>query len=186
MSAQPVLETERLLLRPFHLSDAKEVRHLAGDRSIADTTINIPHPYEDGMAEEWISTHGPKFEKGAAADFAIVLRDSGHLVGTISLQIERRFDHAELGYWVGKPYWSRGYCTEAAREILRYGFEDLKLNRIFACYFSRNPASGRIMEKLAMRHEGIARGHVKKWDKYEDLVMYAILKDQWLAIRDQA
>lgn len=132
------------------------------------------------MAEEWISTHDPNFEKGEAADFAIVLRDSGQLVGTIGLSINRRFDHAEMGYWIGKPYWGQGYCTEAAREILRYGFEDLMLNRIFASYFRRNPASGRIMEKLGMRHEGIARQHIKKWNGYEDLVMYGILRDEWL------
>ena len=59
------------------------------------------------MAEAWIATHQPKFEAGELANFAFVLRDSGELVGPIGMAIERRFDRAELGYWIGKPYWVR-------------------------------------------------------------------------------
>ena len=64
INVQPTLETERLILRPFDLSDGPRIQLLAGDESIASTTLNIPHPYEDGMAEEWIRTHQDEFEKG--------------------------------------------------------------------------------------------------------------------------
>jgi ribosomal-protein-alanine N-acetyltransferase len=175
----PRLETERLTLRPFELADAQEVQRLAGDRAIADTTLNIPHPYIDGEAEKWISTHRPKFESGEFATFAIVLRGSEALIGAISLHLSRRFDRAELGYWIGTPYWNEGYCTEAGQAVLGYGFKELGLNRIHAHYLKRNAASGRVMQKLGMSQEGILRQHVKKWDRYEDIVVYAILREDW-------
>jgi ribosomal-protein-alanine N-acetyltransferase len=179
MRKRPVLETQRLILRPFELTDAEDVQRLAGEREIADTTLNIAHPYEDGMAEEWIATHGEGFEAGRLCNFAITLRETGDLVGAMGLVINRRFDHAELGYWIGKPYWGRGYCTEAGQAVISYGFSNLGLHRIHASYFARNRASGRVMRKLGMKQEGVLRGHVKKWDKYEDLVLYAILKEEW-------
>ena len=179
MKQRPTLETERLLLRPFEPADAKDVQRLAGDRAIADTTLNLPHPYEDGVAEEWISTHQGKFEAGEAVTFAVVLRGSGELVGAMGLMIAARFERAELGYWVGKPYWGNGYCTEAGRAALHYAFSTLKLNRIHASHLTRNPASGRVMQKLGMVHEGRARQHVKKWDRFEDMELYGILGDEW-------
>jgi RimJ/RimL family protein N-acetyltransferase len=178
-SILPVLETERLRLRPFEISDAKDVQRLAGDRAVADTTLNIPHPYDDGEAEIWISRHKDMFKKWEHAIFAITLRETGELVGAMGLHLNTRFNRAELGYWIGKPYWNKGYCTEAARRVVRFGFEDLLLNRVFANYIGRNPASGRVMENIGMRPEGIMRQHVRKWDRYEDIVNYAILREDW-------
>ena len=180
MAEQPQLLTRRLVIRPFDLTDADDVRRLAGEWEIADTTLNIPHPYEEGMAEEWIGTHKEGFDAGRLCNWALTLRDSDDLVGAVGLVTTRRFDHAELGYWVGKPYWGQGYCTEAARAVLEYGFTRLGLYRIHASHMARNPASGRVMRKVGMSQEGVLRGHVKKWDKYEDLVVYGILKDEWL------
>ena len=174
---RPTIDTRRLVLRPFVATDSSAVQRLAGDRAIADTTLAIPHPYEDGMAEEWIATHQPKFESGELSNFAITQQDGGQLVGAIGLIIYRPFDTAALGYWVGVPYWNRGYCTEAAIAVIRYGFEDLGLNRIHAPHLKRNPASGRVMEKAGMTREGVARQHIKKWGRYEDLVLYGILRD---------
>ncbi len=179
MSEQPTLHSTRLILRPFALSDAKDVQRLAGDRAIADTTLNIPHPYEDGTAEEWISTHQPRYESGELANFAVTLREEDALVGAIGLMITPRFDRAELGYWIGKPYWNNGYCTEAGRAVLRYGFQTLNLNRIHASHMTRNPASGRVMQKLGMVHEGTVKQHSKKWDVFEDLELYGIIKVDW-------
>ena len=180
MKQRPTLHTQRLILRPFEMADARDVQRLAGDHAIADTTLNIPHPYEDGMAEQWIATHQPQFEAGEQATFAIVLQATSELVGAIGLVINRRFDRAELGYWIGRPYWNQDYCTEAGRAVLSYGFTELNLNRIHAYHLSRNPASGRVMEKLGMTREGLLRQHAKKWGKYEDLVEYGLLREDWL------
>ena len=179
MTEHPTLETKRLLLRPFTLTDAPEVQRLAGDRDIAATTLNIPHPYEDGMAEEWIGTHQERFDKEERAIFAITHGKQGYLIGSIGLTIAKEFDSAEIGYWIGKPYWNQGYCTEAAHAALKYGFEVLELNRIHASHITRNPASGRVMQHIGMKHEGRRRQHTKKWGNYDDMEMYAILRSEY-------
>ena len=180
MIPQPTLETERLVLRPFTLGDAENVQILAGDRKIAATTLNLPHPYEDGMAEEWIGTHEERYQSGMGVTYAITKKESGELVGTVSIMGIVEGHQGELGYWVGVPYWNRGYCTEAAREIIRYGFMERGLLRIHARHLSRNPSSGRVMEKLGLIHEGTRRQHILKWDVFEDIELRGILKDEWM------
>jgi [ribosomal protein S5]-alanine N-acetyltransferase len=175
---QPTLDTERLILRPFELADAERVQQLAGDFEVADTTLNIPHPYREGMAEAWILTHKPMFRAGVLANYAVTFR-SGELIGAVGLRIDPRHNNAELGYWIGRAHWGNGYCTEAARGVLVYAFYVLELNRVHASHLARNPASGRVMQKLGMRHEGCLRRHVCKWEKYEDLEKYGILANEF-------
>jgi ribosomal-protein-alanine N-acetyltransferase len=179
MEEYPILRTKRLLLRPFTLMDAKRVQALAGDKAIASTTLNIPHPYEDGMAEEWIATHQEAYKKGTMINFAIVDETMDMLIGAIGVVIDPRNNRAELGYWIGKPYWNRGYCTEAAEAVIKYGFEVLELNRIHSTHMKRNPASGRVMQKIGMIHEGCLCQHVLKWDSFEDLELYGLLKSDY-------
>jgi len=173
----PTLETDRLILRPFRAEDAAAVQRLAGDPEIASTTLNIPHPYEDGMAEDWIGTHEPGWADGTMAVFAMTSPEDG-LVGAIGLSIKAAHRRAELGYWVGVPFWNRGYATEAVRAVLQFAFETLQLNRVHASYFKRNPASGRVMTKAGMREEGIRRQHFFKDGRFEDVTEYAILRGE--------
>jgi RimJ/RimL family protein N-acetyltransferase len=178
MKERPTLETDRLILRPFSLDDAPIVQELAGERDIADTTLNIPHPYEDGVAEAWIATHQESYERKGHLHFAIVLRSTDALIGAIGLTTNPEHESAEIGYWVGKPYWNCGYCTEAAKAVVAYGFDVLKLNRIYAHHFSRNPASGRVMQKIGMTHEGVMKQHIKKWGVFEDVEIYGLLRSR--------
>jgi RimJ/RimL family protein N-acetyltransferase len=177
----PTLVTDRLTLRPFELCDAPCVQTLAGHPEVYRTTTNVPHPYLDGMAEQWISGHHDAFRQGIDATFAICRKSDGALVGAIELGGITPGHQAELGYWIGKPYWRNGYCTEASRAVFDFGFTTLGLARIHSCYLSRNPASGRVMQKLGMSHEGCRRAHVRKWDKLEDLELYGILVGDWNA-----
>lgn len=179
IAGQPTLITDRLVLRPFELADGPAVRLLAGHQAIADTTLHIPHPYEEGMAESWIATHQERFENGAGAIFAICLKPDGPLIGAIGLDIEGAHSRAELGYWIGKPYWNRGYCTEAAGAVIAYAFDTLRLNRVQARHFRRNPASGRVMQKIGMIREGCLRQSVQKWGVFEDLEIYSILREEY-------
>lgn len=175
MTPQPTLRTERLILRPFCLEDAATVQRLAGTREVAETTLTIPHPYLDGMAETWIATQPDAWERQERVTFAITSAADG-VVGAIGLRLTLQHRRAELGYWVGRPFWNHGYATEAARAILTFGFETLRLNRIHASHLVRNPASGRVMVKAGMRFEGTLRQHVLKAGRAEDLAEYAILR----------
>ena len=180
MRTFPTLTTDRLILRPFRLADAPDVQRLAGAREIAENTLMIPHPYPDGAAAEWIALHQKLFDEEKEVVLAITVRESGELAGTIGLMLKLLHDKAEIGYWIGMPYWGRGYATEAARAIVKYGFEEWSLHRVEALHFTRNPGSGRVLQKLGMRHEGTARGDIKKWGEYVDTALYGVLRDEWL------
>jgi [ribosomal protein S5]-alanine N-acetyltransferase len=185
MPQQPTLYTSRLALRPFVALDAQRVQQLAGAREVADTTQHIPHPYPDGAAEMWIASHKPAWDSGTGATFAITDRTSGALYGGVALAIAREHERAELGYWIAVPFWNRGYCTEAARQMAALAFGPLQLHRLQARHLQRNPASGRVMQKLGMQPEGVQRESVKKWNRFEDLAMYAILAREWLRMEEQ-
>ena len=169
------MRTSRLLLRPFTVADAPAVRRLAGVYEVARTTLNIPHPYHDGMADAWIVTHAASFARREMAVFAIAAPDDT-LLGAISLRLDAAHDRAEMGYWIGLPYWGQGYATEAAMRLRDFGFDELAVHRLHAAYLPRNPASGRVMSKIGMRFEGLHRSHYFKDGQFEDVIEFAMLR----------
>ncbi|MGH8019207.1 MAG: GNAT family N-acetyltransferase [Opitutaceae bacterium] len=179
----PTIYTARLVLRAFSEHDAGDVQRLAGDRRVADTTAAVPHPYPDGAAVAWIVTHEAAWNLGRGVTLAVTLRDTGELVGAIGLAIVPEHRSAELGYWLGFPHWRRGYATEAARALIDHGFEQLDLHRIQAHHLARNFASGRVLEKAGMQHEGLRRQAFLKWDQFEDVREMGILRPDWAAAR---
>jgi diaminopimelate epimerase len=176
------LETERLVLRPLTHEDAAMVAELANHREIAEMTLTVPVPYEVRHAHSWIATHDQQRRDGTGANMA-VCEKGGRLVGVVGLNIEPAHDRAELGYWIGIPYWGRGYATEASLAMTRYGFETLGLNRIFARHYASNPASGRVLEKVGMKHEGVSPQHVKRLGAVQDSVMFGLTQADWAALR---
>ncbi|MFT4416268.1 GNAT family N-acetyltransferase [Fredinandcohnia humi] len=174
-----LLETERLILRTLTIEDADRVEELASEYDIAKTTLNIPHPYPEGSAKTFIESVLLAEEKDNVAFFAIIDKESSSLIGIINLGNIPVHKRGELAYWIGKPYWGKGYGTEAANKVIEFGFEQMELNKIFAASFTDNPGSWRIMEKIGMKHEGTLRGHVIKWDKSLDLHYYGILRDEY-------
>ena len=175
------IETERLLLRPLSLADAPVIQVLAADREVASGADNIPHPYGAGEAEKWIGMVLARQEQGELTTFAITLGSAGEFIGAIGLIHHPEQSYSEMGYWLGKPFWNRGFATEAAAAMLRYAFRDLNLNRVYAAHFKSNPASGRVLEKIGMSYEGCLRQHVLKWGALEDLVQYGILREEYQA-----
>ncbi len=173
---RPTLTTERLVLRPFVLADAPAVQRLAGEREIAANTLLIQHPYPEGAAEEWIKGHD---EQSPNHIFAITLRSGVEAMGAIGLHVELKHERAEIGYWLGVPYWGHGYTTEAARAVVSYAFASGGINRVFACHFTRNPASGRVLLKIGMQHEGTMRQHIVKWGEHVDVDYYGIVREDW-------
>ena len=91
---------------------------------------------------------------------------------------ESEAERAELGYWIGVPSWNQGYATEAAAAVVSYAFGELNLHRVWAQHLARNAASGRVMQKIGMQHEGRLRQHARTNGIPEDLESYAILRDE--------
>lgn len=180
MAIGPPLRTERLILRQFHSADAKAVQRLAQDKRVAAGTF-LPYPYEEGIAEQWIANQQQDHEAGAARHWAIVLAADHSLMGSIGLEIAKAHRHARLGYWLGVPYWNRGYCTEAVRAVLEYGFAQLDLHRIYAPHFLGNPASGRVLQKVGMTYEGRMREHYIRFGRLIDVELYGLLKRDFTA-----
>jgi [ribosomal protein S5]-alanine N-acetyltransferase len=177
-----MITTERLLLRTYTLADASAMLRLINVREVALNTLRIPYPYPEEEAARWISNHEERIQKGDHV-FAITLRATQELVGTVGLHVKSENDSAEIGYWIGVPYWGNGYATEAAEAVVQFGFENFPLNRIYAMHFGRNAPSGRVLQKVGMRHEGTLRQHLKKWDEYVDLECYGILRADFMATR---
>jgi len=176
--SRPTIRTERLILRPLLISDGFEIRRMAGNSKVAVNTLNMPFPYPEGVAEEWISTHATEFFEKRQLILGICLRKDKALIGCIGLTLKPEFENAELGYWIGEEFWSNGYMTEAASALVKYAFDTLKLHKIFATIFSGNRASGRVLEKIGMVEEGHLREHVRHWGEYKDLYLYGIVNPE--------
>lgn len=161
MDEQPTLATERLLLRPFQMTDAARVQLLAGNPNVAHMTSNIPHPFADGEAENWIAAHADDWQRGSAAIFAVCRRGDCELIGAAGLMNIHNGD-AELGYWIGEPYWGQGYASEAVDALIGFGITSCELNRVHAHHLSRNPASGRVLKNAGLRR--ISKGSVTARD----------------------
>ncbi|MBZ5661108.1 MAG: GNAT family N-acetyltransferase [Acidobacteriia bacterium] len=179
MTAPQELKTARLLLRSLEQADIPAIARLAGAREIASMTANIPHPYAEQDARNFLARASEEFRSGLSVSFAICVSATRELCGGVGLNITPAHQRAELGYWIGVPFWGNGYATEAARAAVAFGFQTLALHRIYAFHFAGNAASGRVLEKIGMRHEGRSREHVKKWDRFVDLENYGLLESEF-------
>ncbi|MGH9678601.1 MAG: GNAT family N-acetyltransferase [Candidatus Acidiferrales bacterium] len=179
MTAPREIITARLLLRSLEIEDIPAIVRQAGDREISSMTLNIPHPYREQDARDFLSRASEEFRSGLSVSFAICISPGGELCGGVGLNIAAAHRRAELGYWIGVSHWGKGYATEAAAAVVTFGFETLHLHRIYAHHFAGNAASGRVLEKIGMRHEGRSREHIRKWDRFVDLENYGLLEREY-------
>jgi ribosomal-protein-alanine N-acetyltransferase len=180
-SLLPTFTSARLLLRPFTLADVPRLVLLAGNYEVAKNTLNIPHPYGEEDARRWVQITQENYAQQTGYAFAIELLATNEFIGGIGLTLERRFDRAEAGYWLGQPYWGQGLASEALGLLLRFGFEELQLNKIYATHIAENPASGRVMLKNGMVKEGELVQHTKRDGQYYDLWQYRLTQAAYAA-----
>jgi ribosomal-protein-alanine N-acetyltransferase len=139
-----ILESERLILRPPRRSDVAAIALGLSDYEVTKNTARIPHPYSEGDAEAFVAD-------APAGSFVIQGKANGLLMGGVSIRPEEDY---EFGYWLYRPFWGRGYATEAAGRLVRHAFEDLRRASVHAGWFHDNPASGHVLAKLGARHNG--------------------------------
>ncbi len=144
------LTTPRLKLRHLRPADAPRVQVLCDNLNVARMLEIVPHPYPDGLAEDWIATRQAAWRDGTAYTFAIEFE--GALVGVIGIERRDSGDHV-LGYWLGEPWWGQGLMSEAVAGAIGFARDTLGLEKLVSAYFTDNPASGRIQEKFGFRVE---------------------------------
>lgn len=176
----PKLDTNRLLLRGFLPEDAAMVHKLAGDKDVAYNALNIPYPFPEKAAAAWIATHQPDYGQKRSAIFAIETLDTGEFIGAIGLTtISEVNNSAEMGYWIAKSHWNKGFASEAIAAITYFGFDEYKLNKIFATHLKRNIPSGTVLRKNGFQNEGTLRQHVLHFGQYEDVVYLGLLRQEY-------
>ena len=174
------METERLILRPWEESDAAECYRYAQDPLVGPICGWPPHTSVDN------SRQVIKDVLMVPETYAIVLKETGLAIGSIGLHhndLASKDDEAELGYWLGVPYWGQGLVPEAAREMLRHAFEDLQLARVWCAYYDGNERSKRVQQKLGFKFQWTSesvpvppmgetrRGHVNLMTREDWLAM---------------
>jgi RimJ/RimL family protein N-acetyltransferase len=156
------------------MDDAPAVQHLLGHREVAEQTLSVPHPYPEGAAAEFIGRHAEWIATGKHLVWAITRDDA--IVGAMGLRIVAAHRRAEVGYWIARERWGQGIATEALRTVLAHGFDVLGLHRIKGQHYRENPASGAVMRKAGMTHEGRLRGVVFRDGVPRDNELYAMLR----------
>ncbi len=181
------LQTERLILRLVDWGDVPEIQREMNDPEIARYTMTVPYPYMPGEAAKWMRRCMRLLRDGSAQCFALERRDTGEMVGTMGYRIDTQHKRAELGYIMWKPHRGKGYATEAATRLIDYGFEELKLEKIFAAWFSVNPASGRVLQKAGMTDEGVQRSQfLKKSGDRLDSCWVGLTRAEWASRKGKA
>jgi RimJ/RimL family protein N-acetyltransferase len=173
----PVLETKRLTLRAPCLEDAKTVAMLANDRRIAENTARIPHPYKLSDAESFIAAANAN--EGDAL-FLVTLRDRT-VIGACGITMLA--DQPELGYWLGAPYWGKGYATEALHALIDYAFADLGHAALAAGARVTNPASRRVLEKCGFQWTGVGLYRIRAINSSAPIDRFRLERGIWSALK---
>lgn len=146
-----LLETERLLLRPPNAADISHFVPLIRDFDVAKNLSRVPHPYTEDDACAFIVATAQGWTSGDDLAFAILRKSDGAYIGAGGVHPKQNW---EIGYWLGKPYWGKGYATETAARLVAFGFEQKGADRLLGKWFHDNPASGRVLEKAGFTPAG--------------------------------
>ena len=187
----PKLVVDRLLLDQIKPTDITEIVDYAGNIKVVEHTRTMPHPYfeEDAIALINMANQGFKAKKNYI--FAIRIKETRAFIGGIGLTLDVDNNRAELGYWLAEEYWNKGYTTEAVQAILKFGFTQLKLNKIVAVYLTNNEASGKVLIKNGMVKEAIFKNHdIKRGSCIEDndyvsLVQFRMLQSEYEDLKNK-
>ncbi len=171
-----IIKTKHFTLRPVKMSDASALARSINDKTIAHNTLHIPNPYSLRDAKDWINKCQRNNRRKQSQSFSLSIEIDGQIVGGIGFHNIARRHKAELGYWLARKYWGRGLMTKIVKTMVRYGFNALKLKRIYAFTFAYNKASARVLIKNGFKQEGFLRKNVIKKGKAIDEYIYSIIK----------
>jgi [ribosomal protein S5]-alanine N-acetyltransferase len=174
-------ENFRVYLKTLGIEDAQAITEKVNDREITLNTLTIPFPYERQHALAFIEFATQKYSLREEYHLGIHLQN-GELIGVCGLtNIDSVNMKAELGYWIGRDYWGKGYANEAMQLIMYFGFKNLKLNKIYAHVFGSNERSIKLLERLGFSQEGLLKEDVfhAGVGRFMDAFSYSILKKEF-------
>ena len=175
----PVIRAPRLHLRKLTMKDAPDIYEYSRDPLVAEHVLWEAHR-SVSESKAYIRYMIRKYRYGEPASWGIALNSDDKIIGTIGFMwIQNENACAEVGYSLARKEWNKGYMTEALRALLEYGFKRMNLNRIEAIHETANPASGAVMRKCGMKHEGTLRSKLLNKGKYVDVELYAILRQDF-------
>jgi [ribosomal protein S5]-alanine N-acetyltransferase len=175
----PRLETERFLLRELVEADAPALFKYFSDPDYTRYLSFDTHMTID-QTKEFIAAMRELYQQKDSLRWAIQLKESQELVGTAGLHFwKREIRCAEVGYHIGKPYWGRGYASEVLRAMVKFGFQQMNLNRIEGYHNAGNDASGRVMQKLGFKQEGVVRQGAFKANQFVDKLWFSLLREEY-------
>lgn len=175
-----LIETNRLILRKFKMSDANDVFKNWGSDTKVNKYLSWKTHESVKDAEEIINLWISQYDEDTY-NWVIVLKDVDEAIGNISIvKLEEKNEACEIGYCISSKYWNKGITTEAFKAVIKYLFEEVKLNRICAKHDVDNVASGRVMQKCGMTYEGTLREVQIRNNRVCSLAVYSILKREWI------
>lgn len=181
----PSLYSERLHLRAMNAGDVNNVQYHVNTEAVCNNLSYTPHPYTMEMAENWMRNINAGMGYGNCRYWSICDRSSEQFIGSMGLSLYKEQEGAEMHYWLGEPFWNKGYCTEAAKRTIVYVFEELKLHRLQITHREGNIASRRVIEKCGFVFEACMRDYLKRFGKFENVLSYSMLSDEFFALKKQ-
>lgn len=175
----PTIETPRLILRGMRVSDKEDMYEYACRRDVTEYLTWEPHP-TIGYTKQYLEFIASKYRVGDFYDWAVVFKENSKMIGTCGFtRFDCRNDLAEVGYVLNPDYWGKGIAGEAVSAVMDFGFNKLQLHRIEARFMHGNDKSRRVMEKCGMRFEGMGRENLFVKNKYVDVGVCAILRNEF-------
>ena len=170
-----IIKTKKFVLRPFKKKDEASLTKNINNKKIYRNTLEIPYPYTLKDAKEWIKKNLKENRKKKPKEISFAIDINGDVIGGIAL--DKIKDHqAEIDYWLTTKYWNKGIMTLAIRKVTKYGFDKLKLKRIYARVFPFNKASMKVLKKNGYKLEGILRKEIRKDKKLFDNHLFAKIR----------
>ena len=174
----PRLETPRLVIRRMTMADAEDIYEYGRDQEVSRHVLWDAYR-SLGEARMYLKYVQRQYRLNEPASWGIELKATGRLIGTIGFMWwNQEYRSAEVGYSLARAYWNQGLMTEALRAVVKFGFEEMNLNRIEAQHETTNPASGRVMEKVGMKKEGVLRQRLRNKGKFVDVALYSVLRGE--------
>lgn len=182
MPTFPQRSTARLTLRQVTEEDIPDLIRYVNHPRILANILNFPSPYLETDARARLDFVVQGFEKEERYVFAIASQEDNRFMGEIGLHLDKAHNRAEMGFWIGKPFWNQGLMKEAVAEVLKFGFEELRLHKIIATHFLDNPTSGKVLIGNGMIKEAEMKDHYLHQGVYGSIVQYRLTQDEFTGL----